>query len=234
MIRLYDTEFSAECYKARLLLALLGVEHELVPVDIHPGHDHEQEDFLALNPLGEVPVLGAGDLTLRSANAILIWIAGLFDAEGHWLPKDADGAALCQGWLGMAERLAASAGRARMTLARGEALPDSRWTDEAQRLLRAVDEHLWFAEQAEQNWLVPGPCPTIADIACFPDIALCEEAGVSRINYPAIRRWMDRVRRIDGFVLMSGVFAASRAAAQPRPEATRPQLPHGASRTEHA
>ncbi len=54
MIRLYDTEFSAECYKARLLLALLGVEHELVPVDIHPGHDHEQEDFLALNPLGEV------------------------------------------------------------------------------------------------------------------------------------------------------------------------------------
>jgi len=34
---------------------------------------------------------------------------------------------------------------------------------------------------------------------------------VSRQDYPAIRRWLDRVRRIPGFVVMSGVFPAAPA-----------------------
>ena len=35
-----------------------------------------------------------------------------------------------------------------------------------------------------------------------------EEGGISRQDYPAIRRWTDRVKRIPGFVVMSGVFPA--------------------------
>ncbi|MGO4835058.1 glutathione S-transferase, partial [Rhizobiaceae sp. 2RAB30] len=52
-----------------------------------------------------------------------------------------------------------------------------------------------------------------ADIACFPYIALSEEGGVSRQDYPAIRRWMDRVKRVPGFSVMSGVFPAGPARA---------------------
>jgi len=36
---------------------------------------------------------------------------------------------------------------------------------------------------------------------------------VSRIDYPAVRRWTDRVKRFDGFVSMSGVFPAGPALA---------------------
>jgi glutathione S-transferase len=77
---------------------------------------------------------------------------------------------------------------------------------EAHDLLGEIERHLWFAERAGQAWLVPGNRPSAADIALFVHIILCEEGGIDRMDYPAVRRWTDRVRRLDGFVVMSGVF----------------------------
>jgi glutathione S-transferase len=37
---------------------------------------------------------------------------------------------------------------------------------------------------------------------------LCEEGGISRLPYPAVRRWTDRVKRIPGFTIMAGIFTA--------------------------
>jgi glutathione S-transferase len=82
----------------------------------------------------------------------------------------------------------------------------------AHRLFRILDEHLWFAEQSGQDWICPGDNPTIADIACFPYVILSEEGGISRQDYPAIRRWCDRVKRLPWFFLMSGVFPTSSSA----------------------
>ena len=73
---------------------------------------------------------------------------------------------------------------------------------------RILDEHLYFQEQLGNSWVCEGESPTIADIACFPYVVLSEEGGVSRITYPAIRRWIDRFKRIDGFVIMPGMFPA--------------------------
>ena len=44
-------------------------------------------------------------------------------------------------------------------------------------------------------------------------IILSEEGGIPRQDYPAIRRWCDRVKRIKGFIVMSGVFPAGPAKA---------------------
>jgi glutathione S-transferase len=84
----------------------------------------------------------------------------------------------------------------------------------AHALFRVLDEYLWFAEQQGQDWLCPGDHPTIADIACFPYVMLSEEGGISRLPYPAIRRWADRVKRIPGFTLMPGIFMADPALAE--------------------
>ena len=56
MLILHDFDLSAECYAARLLAALIGVPLELVRVDVYPGRANEDERFLALNPLGTVPL----------------------------------------------------------------------------------------------------------------------------------------------------------------------------------
>ena len=55
-MRLYDYAGSGNCYKVRLLLALLGREYERVPVDIFAG-DTLTDAFAALNPVRETPVL---------------------------------------------------------------------------------------------------------------------------------------------------------------------------------
>ena len=51
----------------------------------------------------------------------------------------------------------------------------------------------------------------MADIAIFPDVILSEEGGISRLDYPALRRWTDRVKRIGGFTTMPGIFPAGPA-----------------------
>ena len=70
-MRLYDYAASANCYKARLLLALLEREYERIPVDIFAGETLTDE-YATLNPARETPVLQLDDGTsLAQSNAIL-------------------------------------------------------------------------------------------------------------------------------------------------------------------
>ena len=55
-MRLYDYAASGNCYKARLLLALLRRPCERVAVDIFAG-DTLTDAFADLNPVRETPVL---------------------------------------------------------------------------------------------------------------------------------------------------------------------------------
>ncbi len=214
MITLYDYELSAQCYQARLLLGILGLRHERVDVEFHPGRQHESAWFRELSPLSQLPVLHDDATRLSEPNAILLYLAARYDPTGRWYPRDA--AALlgeCQSWLGFAASFAASSGAARLAVSFGLPGDVDTLRATAHNHLRVLDDHLWFAEQAGRDWLCATRHPTIADVALFPDVALCEEGGVSRLDYPAVRRWTDRVKRIDGFVEMSGIFAAGPAAA---------------------
>ena len=112
-------------------------------------------------------------------------------------------------WLAFADALTSTASAARLHDGLFFEFDVERCRAGAHKLFRVLDEHLWFAEQDGQAWIVQGAQPTIADIACFPYVMLSEEGGISREDYPAIRRWTDRVKRIPGFVAMSGIFAAA-------------------------
>jgi glutathione S-transferase len=208
MIKLHDFELSSACYKVRLLLRLLGIEPDIVPVDVYPGREHEMAEFARLSPLHEVPVIDDDGYVLSGAHPILTYLAAKYDLGRTYLPLDAALLGKVAQWLSFADRLAETAATARCH-------ENFFWPADieacragAHRLLRLLDEHLWFAEAAGQDWLCPAAHPTLADIACFPDVILCEEGGISRQDYPAIRRWTDRVKRIPGFAPMSGVFLA--------------------------
>jgi glutathione S-transferase len=109
-------------------------------------------------------------------------------------------------WLGFAENLTATAGAARLHDTLFYDCDIDRCRSGAHALLRVLDEHLWFGEQTGQDWLCGREHPTIADLACFPYVMLSEEGGISRLPYPAVRRWTDRVKRIPGFTPMPGIF----------------------------
>lgn len=207
-MRLYDYELSGNCYKVRLLLGILGLSFERVPLDFYPEREHKQSWFLAINPLGELPVIDDDGVILRNAQAILVYLASRYDPSGQWYPRDPLAMGHVSMWLGFAESLTNSAGAARQHDTLFYDVDIDRCRANAHALFRVLDEHLWFAEQAGQNWLCAGDHPTIADLACFPYVMLSEEGGISRLPYPAIRRWTDRVKHITGFTAMAGVFPA--------------------------
>ena len=214
MITLYDYELSGNCYKIRLFLDILGQPYEKRPVEFFPGLEHKSEEMLALNPLGQLPFLDDDGYLIRDAQAILAYLAVRYAPGSHWYPV-AHARRLgevCQ-WLAFANELTATSSAARLAQVFGFDIDADKARRGAYQLFRILDEHLWLAERgiADEGggWLCSGAQPTIADIACFPYVMLAPEGGLSLTDFPALRRWTDRVKRIPGFSVMSGVFPAS-------------------------
>jgi glutathione S-transferase len=210
VIRLYDYELSADAYKARLLLALLRIPWTPVHVDFYPGRAHHAPWFLALNPRGDLPVLDDdGTIVAGDAQAVIVHLARRYDAGRTWYP-DSTHELLGQVaiWLSFADALTQTAGAAR--LHDGffyDHIDVATARDGACELLAALDEQLWFGEQEGRDWLCAPPTPTVADIACFPDVMLAQEGGIALGEYRAIRRWTQRVKRIPQFIPMPGIFS---------------------------
>ena len=208
-LTLYDYELSGNCYKLRLLMGILGVDYTPVPIDFYPGREHKSAEFLAINPLGQLPVIDDDGFVLRDAQAILVYLASKFDPSGRWYPVgDARLLGEVSQWLAFADGITATSSAARLHDALFYDFDVEACRTEAHRLFRILDERLWFSEAENSGWVCSAGHPTIADIACFPYVILSEEGGIFRQDYPAIRRWTDRVKRIPGFVVMPGVFPA--------------------------
>ena len=84
MMKVYGDIYSGNCYKIKLLMALLGIEHEWVAVEIIAGETHAEE-FKAINPNSGIPVLEIdNEPFLCESNAIRN-----YPAEGsELLPQD--------------------------------------------------------------------------------------------------------------------------------------------------
>jgi glutathione S-transferase len=94
-MRLYDYAASANCYKPRLLLAMLDREYERVPIDIFAG-DTLTAEYAKLNPARETPVLELDDGTILTQSNAILW----FLAEGTpFLPDNAVERAQVAQWL---------------------------------------------------------------------------------------------------------------------------------------
>lgn len=196
-MRLYDLELSGNCYKVRLLCALLGVPLDIVPVDFFGGA-HKRPDFLARNSFGEIPVLQDEDLILRDSQAILVYLARRHGGES-WLPTEAADLARVVQWLSTAANdIARGPNDARLHDKFGYRLNVARARENAARVLGIIDNHL-----AKRSWLELER-PTVADIACYPYVVLAPEGGIALDSYPALLAWSKRIRMLPGYVPMPG------------------------------
>lgn len=200
---LYDYILSPSCYKARLMAALAGVTLVLRAVDFHPGAEHRGPELMSLNPGGSIPILVDGDLVLTESSAILVYLAA-HAAPAFLGPGDPATSARIQQWLAFSARLTASLGGARLheMLHRPGAIDTLRASGVT--ALRELEAAL-FEQRLKAEPFLTGPTPTIADIACFPYVALAPDGGVSLDAYPSIRLWMRAVRALEGFIEMPGI-----------------------------
>ena len=197
-MKLYDLEPSGNCYKVRLFCALAKISIDLVPVDFMAG-EHKSAKFLSMNPLGELPILDDNGYILRDSQAILVYLASKYGGEA-WLPKDPAHAAKVMQWLSTAaNNVQHGPGDARLVDLFGYKLDKVTAIANSNFLLPIFDAHL-----SKNDWLEMGRV-TIADIACFPYIALSHEGGVSLEPYPNIRAWIARVKALPNFIAMPGI-----------------------------
>ena len=145
--------------------------------------------------------------------AILVYLAAQV-RDRRWYPRD-DAALLGEvsQWLAFADAITATASAARLHDGLFYDLDVDTARAGAHRLFRILDEHLWFGERrAATGSARPRTRPSPTSPA-FPTSCCREEGGISRQDYPAIRRWGDRVKRVPGFIAMSGIFPAGPARA---------------------
>jgi glutathione S-transferase len=197
-MKLYDAELSGNCHRVRLLLALLGRPYEKVTVDLRAG-EHRTPQYLALNPRGQVPVLIDGDATVWDSQAILVYLARAYGGE-TWLPTDARGMSEVMQWMAVSENeVLYGLARARVMQKFGTPGDIEACRQMGHKILDVMNGHL-----AAREWLACGRL-TIADVACFPYVALAPEGGVSLDPYPNVGRWLTRIKSLPGFVGMPGI-----------------------------
>ena len=204
MLRFHDYVLSDSCYKVRLLLGLLGLDHVRQPVDYYPGREHLQPRFRTLSPLGEMPVLEDDGLVLWGAEAVLCHLANAHDRSGRWLPREAEAFGPVMMWLAFAAGKLQALSKARETALFGAEGDLNAMRRQGRAALRVLEDHLTDRGLAGGTWIV-GETATIADIAAFPAVALSHDCGIGLEDYPALDLWQRRVRSLPGFVSMAGI-----------------------------
>lgn len=192
-MKLYDFTLSGHSHRARLFLALLGVEYELVTVDL-TRREHKTEQFLGLNALGQVPVLDDNGVIVADSNAILVYLARKL-GRTDWLPDDAYGAAEVQRWLSVAAgQIASGPAQARLITVFNAPFRPEEVIPRAHAILAVLD-----GELGKRPWIA-GAAPTIADIALYSYVARAPEGNVELGGYAHILRWLAQIEALPGFV----------------------------------
>ena len=191
-MRLFDYAASGNCYRVRLLLALLGRDYERVPVDIFAG-ETLTDDFATLNPAREVPVLVLDDGTVLTESNAIMWFLG---SGTRFLPADPVMQAQVIRWLIFEqERVMSGIGGARFRLIterRPELVPARLAL--ATSALDALDAHL-----RSRDFLVGESC-SIADLSNFAYAHVADEAGLELQRYPNVTAWLGRIEGIPGLM----------------------------------
>ena len=207
-MKLYEHPESGNSHKVRLLLSFLGLEYESVVVDLMTDEQH-QAPFLSVNPRGEVPVLVDDDVTLRDSMAILVYLATQHDERRYWLPKDSADTAAVMEWLAFAAswiQFGVFTARALVSFGiAGNGMPHTFSGNVEEARLRGTTSLTIMEKQLSgRDWLC-GETPTIADVACFPYIALAPMGDISLEPYPAVQAWIARFKKLPDYLTMPGL-----------------------------
>lgn len=194
-IKLHCFGESGNAYKAALALELSGLDWEPVYVDFFGGETRRPE-YRQINPMGEVPVMVDGDLTLSQSGAIQHYVARKSGTFGGATPEEELQVLRWQFWDN--HKMSSQIGSTRFLM---NFLPEGKRPAEVitfnQARLKSAYKTL-EAELADRNWLV-GDGPTLADLSCCGYLFYPEPFGFDRAEWPNINAWLDRISALPGW-----------------------------------
>lgn len=180
---------SPNVIKVVIALEELGLDYELRHVAVFKGEQFAP-DFLAMNPLGKVPVLEDARVgqPLAESGAILLWLA---EREGRFLPTSQPARAEVMQWL-MVQMANVGPMLGQFTHfnlvpAGSQPYAHGRYGAIAAKLYRLLDDRLTGRE-----WLAGGDY-SVADMAMQPWAYYLERHGFAAEAHPALVEWRTRI-----------------------------------------
>jgi glutathione S-transferase len=195
---LYDSPASGNAYKARLLLAHLGLPYERRLVDVI-DRSNPRDELAKLNPTRRVPTLVLDDGRPLGESAAILWYLG----DGTpFVPDDPYARAQVLQWLAFE----LSDHQPGLTVPRflirfsGRREQHAELIAERQKLARralgVMERHL------DGRTFFVGDSMSLADIALYAYTHIAHEGEIDLEPYAAVRGWLDRVAAVPGHVPM--------------------------------
>lgn len=197
-MKIYGDIQSGNCYKIKLLCALLGIEHEWVHVDILAG-DTAKAEFLQKNPSGKIPLLELADgRCLSESNAILNFLA----AGSTLLPTDNFALAKVQQWQFFEQYSHEPYIAVARFIAKYLGLPEARRAEYEAKQSGGHKALAVMAKQLASTPFLTGDTLTTADISLYGYTHVADEGGFDLRDYPAIQAWITRIQQMPNYVGM--------------------------------
>lgn len=206
-IKLYCFGESGNAYKAALTLELSGLEWQPEFVDFFSGETRTAE-FRAINPMGEVPVMIDGDITLSQSGVIQDYISSKSGKLGARSAAERRDILRWQFWDN--HKLSGMAGVLRFNM---------NFIPEPKRNMGAIDfmamrlksaYRVLDGALAGRSWLASDQL-TIADLSCCGYLFYTEPFGFERADWPNIDGWLTRIAQTPGFKLPYDLMPGSPA-----------------------
>ncbi|MEL6680390.1 MAG: glutathione S-transferase family protein [Pseudomonadota bacterium] len=193
--RLYYLPQSGNCYKVALMLALTDSDWEPHYIDMFGGATRAPE-FLALNSMGELPVLEHGQTVLTQSAMILLYLAeqtgqfgGTTDAERREILR----------WLFWDNHK----GSTQMATTRfnHNFIPEDKRSADVSDFLTARTRgglKVLNRQLKGRDW-VAADRPTIADLSIAGYLFYPEPFGYDAESFPNVAAWLDRLKALPGW-----------------------------------
>ena len=166
----------------------MGIELEIVPVDLSKG-EHLESEFLALNPNHKIPTLVDGDFVLWESTAIMLYLAY---QSGRLIPKEPRERARMHQWIswnnahmGPACGMLLFENLVKKLLNLGQPDPEQikKGNQEFARYAQVLNDYLKGRGQLVGNTV------TVADHHVVASFVHAESAAMPVDAYPELQRW---------------------------------------------
>jgi glutathione S-transferase len=191
-MKLYQHPFSSASFKVRAVLAELGLNCEMVTVEMMKG-EHKSPPFLAKNPNGKIPLLEDNGFLVWESNAIICYLAAQKPESGLLL-TDAKGMAMMHQWLQWhATSLSPSTTEVMMQTVYAKMMGRERDDEKYDEGIKKVRRDLAVLETTlADREFVCGKL-TVADFSLVSSLQLRGPMGLELEDFPNVTRWVERM-----------------------------------------
>ncbi|MBO0902344.1 glutathione S-transferase family protein [Jiella sonneratiae] len=196
MLTIYGMPDSGNCYKPRLVCALLDRPFRHVGVSTNDGGTG-RPDFLAKNPNGKVPLLELDDgRLLPESNAIAFFLG----EASPLVPTDPFERAEMLSWMFFEQYSHEPYVAVRRSLTIYPRLARLATPERLAETLKGGMKALGVMEGrlGEREWLA-GTAASLADVVLYAYTHVAGEGGFDLSAYPAVKAWLGRIEALPGY-----------------------------------